>query len=291
MHIRAIITLAIALIMGGITAFLVNYYLQKEVSARATSQVIETVPVVVAAADLQAGKALDRLQLKIVEWPKASVPESSYADIGKVLGDKPPVVLTRINRGEIILPYKLSPHGARGGIPSRIPEDRRAMSIRVNEFSGVGGFIIPGDYVDVLHTTALGRVDNRKVTRVLLQNLKVLGIDQVDAEQEGNPKVVNSVTLLVKLDEAQRLTLAQATGELTLLLRNDFDASILQHAVITYKELLSDDPEETRKPVQVYRRERRETPSVEVIRGLEVTKEQVQEGSVPQEQPQVETKP
>ena len=290
MHIRAIITLAIALIMGGITAFLVNYYLQKEVSARATSQVIETVPVVVAATDLKTGVALDRLQLTVIDWPRASLPEDSYSSISTVLGDKPPVVLTRVNKGEVILPYKLSPHGARGGVPSRIPEDRRAITIRVNEFSGVGGFVIPGDYVDILHTTDLGRIDNRKVTRVLLQNVKVLGIDQIASEEESKPKVVNSITLLVKLDEAQRLTLAQSTGDLTLALRNDFDASILEHAVITYKELLSDDPEETRKPVQVYKRQRRATPSVEVIRGLEVTKEEVQEGSVPQEQPQQENK-
>lgn len=277
MHIRAIITLAIALMMGGVTVFLINNYLHREISNRAATQVIETTSVVVAATDLKVGNKLESVQLKVVQWPTSILPKNVFTSIDTVVGDKPPVVLTEVKAGEIILPYKLSSHGARGGLPSKIPEDRRAITIGVNEVKGVAGFVMPGDYVDILHTTNVGRLDEKTVTRIVLQNVKVLGIDQVHSDDENEPRIVNAVTLLVKLYDAQRLVLAQHLGDLNLVLRNEFDASILEEPAVTYKELLTADKE---RKVKVYKRIRR-SPSVEVIRGLEVSNQQVKEGAAP----------
>ena len=280
MHIRALITLAIALIMGGLTVFLINHYLQKEVTTRAASKVINTVEVVVAATDLKYGNKLTKLQLKTVQWPATFVPKDSYSNIDTVIGDKPPVVLTEIRAGEPMLPYKLSPHGARGGLPAKIPEDKRAITIAVNEVKGVAGFVMPGDYVDILHTTNVGRVDGKVVTRIIMQNTQVLGIDQIAEEETEKPRVVNAVTLLVSTHDAQRLTLAQHLGDLNLLLRNEFDASILEEKMVSFKELLTVEPE---RQVKVTKRIRRPRPidtraNVEVIRGLEVTNQKVNKG-------------
>ncbi|MCK5880384.1 MAG: Flp pilus assembly protein CpaB [Sinobacterium sp.] len=281
MHIRAIITLAVALIMGGVTVFLINNYLNEEVRTRTATQVIETTPVVVAASDLNAGSKLEDIQLKVIDWPTAVLPENVYQTVEAVIGEAAPVVLTEVKAGELILPYKLSPHGARGGLPSRIPEDKRAIAIAVNEVKGVAGFLMPGDYVDILHTTNVGRLDERLVTRIVLQNVLILGIDQIDTE-EDKPRVVNAVTLLVNTYDAQRLTLAQNLGDLNLVLRNEFDASILEETAVTYKELLNADKD---RKVKVYKRIRR-APSVEVIRGLEVSKQQVKEGVAPAKEAQ-----
>lgn len=279
MQLRALIMLALALVMGGITVFLVNTFLQQEVSQRGKVQEIRTVPVVVAAADLKVGTKLEPVMIKVVDWPAEIAPEGAYADAKAAIGDKPPVVLQEMKRGEILLPYKLSPHGARGGLPSRIPEDMRAITIPVSEVTGVAGFIVPGDFVDVLHTTSIGRKENDPVTRVLLQNVQVLGIDQVMSQDEANPKVVNAVTLLVNTESAQRITLGLATGTINLILRNEFDASLLAVNDVSSRDL---EPyvEEPTKP-KVVRRAHREVkqeapkPQVEVIRGLQVTRQVV----------------
>lgn len=247
-------------------------------------------PVVVAAADLKVGTKLEPIMLNVVDWPEAAVPEGTFTDAKVVLGDKPPVVLQEMKRGEVLLPYKLSPHGARGGLPSRIPEDMRAITVPVSEVTGVAGFIMPGDFVDVLHTSAIGRKDELPVTRVLLQNVNVLGIDQISSQDESNPKLVNAVTLLADPEAAQRLTLALATGSITLILRNEFDASLLATDDVEWQDLVPFIPE-PEKP-KVVKRQRREVkvptapvvpppkPQVEVIRGLQVTK-QVVPGEAP----------
>jgi pilus assembly protein CpaB len=284
MQLRPLLILLVAIILGGLTVYLVNQFLQREVSSRADMRTIATVPVVVAAADLNSGTRLDEVLLNVVDWPESSVPEGAFRTKSALLQDKPPLILTQAKKGEPILKYKLSPYGARGGLPSKIPEDKRAVTLSVNEIKGVGGFVMPGDYVDVLHTTTFGRSDKNPVTRVILQNAKVLGIDQRSSETETEPKVVNSITILVAPFDGQRIVLAAKTGDLNLLLRNEFDASIVETELVTYKDLLTEEP--TRE-TKVVRRVRRAPPKpqVEVIRGLEVENQTVKEGEVRQQTP------
>ena len=280
MQLRPILILLVAILLGGVTVYLVNQFLQQEVSSRTGERVIRTVPVVVAATDLNSGTRLDGVLLEVVAWPEASVPEGAFDNKKALLTDEPPLILTHAKKGEPILKYKLSPYGARGGLPAKIPEDKRAVTLAVNEIKGVGGFVMPGDYVDVLHTTTFGRTDKRPVTRVILQNAKVLGIDQQSSETETEPKVVNSVTILVAPYDGQRIVLAAKTGDLNLMLRNEFDASIVESDLVSYKDLLTEDTTPTK--VKVVRRVRRAPPKpqVEVIRGLEVKNQTVKEGEV-----------
>lgn len=297
MQIRALIMLAVALVLGGITVFLVNNFLQSEAGGGRV-QKMRTVPVVVAAQDLKSGTKLEKVMLTVADWPADMAPEGAYSDVATVIGEKPPVLLQESKRGEIILPYKLSPHGARGGLPARIPEDMRAATIPVTEITGVAGFIAPGDFVDILHTSTVGRSDELPVTRVLLQNVQVLGVDQVSSEDDAKPKIVNAVTLLVNPESGQRLTLALATGSLSLLLRNEFDASLLETKDIGWRQLVPEEVVVAAERPRVVRRERRivtvvkkqapavavptaqpvttpEKDRVEVIRGLNVSRQEV----------------
>ena len=273
MQARALVILGIALLLGGLTVVLMNQYLQSRVSEQAQVETIRTTSVVVAAVDLTTGMRLDSTMLRVAEWPEDSVPVGAFENVARLLGEKPPLALTDIRRGELVLAHRLSPHGARGGLPARIPEDMRAITIPVNEIRGVAGFVLPGDYVDLLHTTTLGRRDNRPVTRVILQNVRVLGINQDSSTDEGKPFVGRAATLLVAPHDGQRVALALTTGEVGLMLRNDFDASLVESPVVTFEDLLATDP----RPVVVTERVRR-APEVEVIRGLEVRSETVREG-------------
>ncbi|MEN8169062.1 MAG: Flp pilus assembly protein CpaB [Pseudomonadota bacterium] len=273
MQMRALIILVVAMVAGLAAVFLAKTMVDQQVTSATTVERVETVPVIVAKVDLKMGTRLDKVMLDTIDWPKKSLPENYFSSIDDVVGEDPPIVLKQMRKGEVILHYKLSPHGAKGGLPARIPEDMRAITIAVTEVRGVAGFVLPGNYVDVLHTTSVGRKDKKPVNRVLMQNVSVLGVDQISSEDEADPKVVNAVTLLVSTSEGQKLTLASTVGELNLLLRNEYDASILEVKTIQLSDLV---PTDKPTKVKVYKRVRR--PTVEVIRGLDIKKQTVKEG-------------
>ncbi len=275
MQSRALIMLAVALVMGVLAVFLVNSMLKQQVVQQAEMKPLKVSHVVVAAADINIGDTVDASVLKTAEWPDESIPAGAFASVDEVIGPKPSIALREIHRGEAVLPYKISAHGARGGMTAKIPESMRAITIPVNEVKGVAGFVLPGDHVDVLHTTTVGRKDNKPVTRTLLEDALVLGVDQVSSDKEEKPRVVNAVTLLVKPDEGQKLTLAQHVGELSLLLRNDTDKSVERPDVASLSALWSVAGEEHAAPTR-----KAGTSSarvVEVIRGLSIDREGVKD--------------
>ncbi|MCW8957734.1 MAG: Flp pilus assembly protein CpaB [Gammaproteobacteria bacterium] len=277
---KALVLLILALFLGGVAVILVNMLIKEGREGPIEVQAVPMTRVVVAAVDLKSGTRLNELSLKEVEMPTANLPEGVFKSISTLVPkgeDDPsaPVVISQIKQNEMVLPYKLSPFGARAGLPSKIPEDMRAITINVTEITGVAGFVLPGNYVDVLLTSTIGRRDKNPATRTLLQNIRVLAVDQISTEDEDNPKVVNAVTLLITPNEGKMLALAMKVGELSLMLRNEFDASIIKQEIISITSLLEAYRES--KPV-VTKRVRRPTPTVEVIRGLDVIQQRVQEG-------------
>lgn len=272
---KALLLLLIAIIMGGLVTILVNALLTREVKERTEVEVMETSKVLVAASDLKTGMRLDKITVKQVDLPTESLPEGTYSDVDTLLGEKAPIVIKKINKNEIILPYKLSPQGARGGLPPKITEDKRAFTIEVSEISGVAGFVLPGTFVDVLLTSTVGQRNDQLASRTLLQNVPVLGVDQISSEDEDKPKVVNAVTLEVTPHDGKKLALGREVGKLSLMLRNEIDASILVKDLVTTTTLQESAIEPVKKVV--YKRIRR-SPTVEIIRGLDVEKKTVKEG-------------
>jgi pilus assembly protein CpaB len=181
---------------------------------------IETTTVVVAAAQLRFGNKLAREHVKIVEWPAALVPEGTFQKIEDVVSDEDPrVVLQSIEPNEPILVSKVTGPGQRASLSTIITEGMRAMTIRVNDVLGVAGFVLPNDRVDLLLTREI--IKGQPITDVLLQNVKVLGIDQkADQPDEGTADVVKAVTIEVTVEQAQKITLASTVGTLSLALRD-----------------------------------------------------------------------
>ena len=96
----------------------------------------------------------------------------------------------------------------------------RAAAVRINDVSGVAGFVQPNDSVDVLITRQLpDAARNAQQTDVLLQNVRVIAIDQQAKNADGTPKVAKTATLEVNPLDAQKLALAQEVGSLSLVLR------------------------------------------------------------------------
>ena len=180
---------------------------------------LETTKVVVAASPLFFGNKIRRESLRLVDWPADSVPPGSFTNFDELLSDdEERATLRAIEVGEPILASKVSGFGGRAILSAVIAPDMRAITIRINDVNGVAGFVLPGDHVDILLTRQEGA--GGLFTDVLLQNVKVLGIDQVANENLEKPKVAKAATLEVTQLQAQKLALAQRVGQLSLALRD-----------------------------------------------------------------------
>jgi pilus assembly protein CpaB len=219
---RTLLIVALALVFGGSVAVGINSIRSQEPPVPKT----EIVPVVVAAADIPRGRTVTAELLKTEDWPKDRVPEGASTTAADLV-DR--VAYLPLVKGEIVLGTKLTPKGGGRGMGALTRQGMRSFTIPTpNIASGVAGFILPGDRVDVLLTVADSgdKASGGGTTTTLQQNVEILAVDQrVDAPNENkvDPKELRSVTLLVTPDQAAQLALGQNKGTLQLSLRNPRD--------------------------------------------------------------------
>lgn len=211
---RAYLMLGLAVVLGIAAVFLMRGFI-----ARHTPVAQASGSIVVAKVVLNFGDPLTPQNLVAVPWPAESVPEGAFGSVDQILpsGTKR-VALQPMVKGEPVLLSKVSGPGGRATLSSVIPSGDRAMTIRVNDILGVAGFVLPGDRVDIMLTKTADRTNS--TTEVLLQGVRVLGIDQDANQQKDKPVVAHAVTLEVTPEQAEKLTLAATVGELSLALRN-----------------------------------------------------------------------
>jgi pilus assembly protein CpaB len=189
---------------------------------------VATVPVVTAAVTIPYGEKLQEKDLAIVNWPAGSVPPGAYSSLQQVLYQPggAPIALEPMSMKEPVLPAKLSGPGGRFSLAQVIGPGMRAYTIAVNETSGGGGHVMPGDHVDVVLTRDLNAAPGpdsingrRLVSNVVIENLRVLGMDLNANPSSSQPAVARTATLEVSAQDAVRLALAAQTGTLSLALR------------------------------------------------------------------------
>jgi pilus assembly protein CpaB len=209
-------------------------YLYLQGSATMAGTETTTVPLVVASKDLTFATRLESQHLKMVDFPEDAIPTGAYSDMDSVLEQTTKVFLVA---GEPVLASKLSSVG--GGLSVRVPEALRASSVDVNEVSGVSGFVLPGDRVDVLCTidNAPGQGTNVAVTKTIIQNIEVLAAGVKTKTNKNDPIKVQSVTLLVDPKQAEDLTLGMHEGKIHLVLRNPVDHQIVEVKPTNTKEV------------------------------------------------------
>ena len=215
-----LIMLVCALLSGAVATYLAVGWLRatSQRAQRTALEAVQTVPVVVAAKEVPAGSVLGGEVLKVVNWPRDAQVAGMAAEPAKLHGR---VTRTPLVPGEPVLESKLAPPGAAAGLAGIIQPERRAITIKVDEASGVAGFVAPGNRVDVLVTLDRREFKDDPVTQIILQNLLVLGRGQ-DLEQANpgeKPKIVPTITLEVTPEEAEKLALAMREGSITLALR------------------------------------------------------------------------
>ena len=214
---RMLVFAFFALALSGLVA----YYAYRMLSNRLAPPTEETVQIVVAAEKLTLGDRLSDAQLRVVNWPKANVPEGGFADANEIVGRG---VIVPMSANEPVLESKLAAKEAGAGLTAAIPEGMRAVSVRVNDISAVAGFVTPGTHVDVIIVgTGPGGVTTSKI---FLENVEILSAGQnVERDQNGKPLNTQSVTMLVTPEDAQKLALA-GDARIQLALRSPIDTAI-----------------------------------------------------------------
>ncbi len=205
------------------------------------------VPIVVAKAALKFGDKLDASKIEILKVPSNAVPDGAFSTTAQVLaqdGGGAPVVLTPVAAREPLLPAKLSGPGARASVAAEIHDGMRAYTIKVSDVTGVGGHALPGDRVDVVLMRDLSTDQSRHsyVSQVVIQNIRVLGVD-LNADLASNkPATPTTATLEVSIPDAQKLAVAGDLGKLSLALRKTGSAEIAQTAPMRTEALFGGAP-------------------------------------------------
>ena len=185
----------------------------------------EMLPVVVATRTFQPGDLLTRDALTVERIPRRYVFTDALSSLSVVSGHQ--VARIAIAQGSQITKGATVPLGTEGGLAAKVGTGERAIALAIDDAHAVGGFLRPGDRVDVLTTFDFGSdVASRLSTLTLMDALPVLAVDR-DAIGEfsaASPKKetdeTQTVTLLVTPKQAQQLIFAQAAGDITLSLRS-----------------------------------------------------------------------
>jgi pilus assembly protein CpaB len=214
------IALAVAIVFGLVAVYLANTYL---LASQKNAALGGTTPVAVATGALTYGTELTADKIRFADYPNSALPPGSFHSLNEILppGQKR-VVLADMQPNEPILPAKISAPGQGASIAALLPAGMRATSVRINDVSGVAGFIQPNDSVDILITRSIAGRDDQ-VTDVLMQNVRVLAIGQDAKGADGKPIQGKTATLLVDQVGAQKLALGQQVGTLSLVLRKPGD--------------------------------------------------------------------
>jgi pilus assembly protein CpaB len=210
-----------ALVCGGSAAVGVNSYVNTPPAAN-----LNMTQVIVASGDIPRGTMVTPEQVKTRAVPKDQVHRRTITKLDDAVNR---AVMTPMIKDEILLEDKLAPKGSRGSMAWVTKPGMRAFTIQVPRLdSGVAGFAMPGDHVDVLLTLSGDDKDGTGggSTITLLQNLEVMAVDQTieaPAQNKVDANSLRSVTLQVTPDEALMLDLGQSRGALHLSLRNPED--------------------------------------------------------------------
>src|SRR5262245_54491307 len=221
---RSMISLVVGVIFAVVAVVLMFNYVQTlQGQTVAKAPALDLATTVVAARAIPFGTDIERLVLRQVEWPRASLPPDGFATVDEIFGQgavEPGIALVAIAQNEPVTKNKISGYGGRPILSRQVAEGMRALSISVNDVVGVAGFVLPGDKVDVMLTRRIGGGQDNLVNEIILQNVMVLGINQTADQARDQPLVGRTATVEVTPEQAQKLVLAQQAGSLSLMLRN-----------------------------------------------------------------------
>jgi pilus assembly protein CpaB len=250
---RGLLLVALSLIMGIGAAWFAKGWIDNRAGLSADDS--NNIIVMAAAIDIPYGTKLESRHIKAVKIPKDIKPQDAVLTVDEIEGF---VANSDVLAGEMLIKSRFAAHGVGSTLAALIGKDMRAITVRVDDVVGVGGFLLPGNYVDVL-ATKVDRKTKIANSETILKKMKVLAVDQTARSNDTDPVVVRAVTLEMTAKDSEVLAKRRAEGTIQLTLRNPNDD------VIMAKEAA---PVVAKK--RVYRAP---APTVTIIRGTQVKKQ------------------
>ncbi|MGR5245712.1 Flp pilus assembly protein CpaB [Vibrio sp. PNB23_22_6] len=212
---KVLLLVLLSALFGLGAVFFAKQWIDNQTQPTTEVEVVERFPVVVAAQEILPGTVIEDKHLTTRLLEKDWVDENHFSETELAIGR---VASTTVFLNEILLEQRLSIPGEGATLAALIPEDKRAITIRVNDVIGVAGFLLPGNKVDVLNTVKYGK--NSANTSTVLKEIKVLAVDQTARTNDNKPVIVRAVTLEVSPKDAEKLLTAKSKGDIQLALRN-----------------------------------------------------------------------
>lgn len=235
MNLRKLLFLAIAGLLTLLAVWSVRSYLdgeKAELAARARllqqKPVAQGAVVLVAKADLATGSFIKPEHLRWQPWPEENIsPAYVRQDKRRLEEFIGSVVRARVAAGEPITDGRVVKPEERGFMAAVLTPGMRAISVSVNQTSGISGFVLPGDRIDLILTHAIkseregGSSQDRHASETILSDLRVLAIGQkIQEAKNGETIVANTATLEVTPKQVEMIAVAVELGKLSLSLRS-----------------------------------------------------------------------
>jgi len=215
--------------VAAVLAAIVVFSALKNREAQVQVALAQTQDIVVAARDVALGEKLTPTDVKLVRWSRQSVPEGAFTD--------PSMVGNSYARNELVAGQPIVQHNLIQGdkipgvMPMIITPGMRAMSVAVDEVGDISGFVKPHTHVDVLVAiSGTGADNNKPYSKIVLQNIEVIAVEQQIDKGKDEAEVAKVVTLLVTPHDAEKLGLAGREGTLRLAMRNYNDDKLVATA-------------------------------------------------------------
>jgi len=236
MKLKVIIPFAVAIVLAGLALQLGRGILAKLGGGG------RAVKIVVATKELEPGAQIKEGDVALASIPVGSLPQGAMMAITDAVNR---VVAIPVVKGQTIVRASLTPDGSGSGLQALVPPGMRAVTIEVNEFSGVGGLLFPGCRVDVV-STMIDEQTKRPTAKTIVQNAKVTAVGQKMAPKTAGKELVStpvkSVTVIVTARDAMALDLASSKGRPRLILRGAADDRPANVGQVTFSELMGDGP-------------------------------------------------
>ncbi|MBM4283670.1 MAG: Flp pilus assembly protein CpaB [Deltaproteobacteria bacterium] len=212
------------LVLAGVVGLVATALIHRYITTKTVSVVKPSDQVVVATAEMEPGTAVTGRLISLATWPRELIPANAIRSLDRLEGR---VVQTHVSKGEPLLSTKLAPEGTAAGLGGLLKPGLLALTVRIDEVSGVAGFLHPGDLVDVLAELPSPSGGGEHFSKIILQSLRVLSKGQTtDQLGEKKPQVVTTVTLEVTPEQAEVLNLASFQGKIRLALRNQLSPEL-----------------------------------------------------------------
>lgn len=204
----------LSLLLGIAAAWGANEWVQGRLAADAGDE--NATRVLAAAISIPYGTKIEDRHVRVIDYPADGVPDAAVLLTEQAVGK---VATMDIERGELLLSSRLADHRGGSTLAALVAESMRAITVRVDDVVGVAGFLLPGNFVDVV-ASRIDMKTRRASTETILRNIKVLAVDQTASTDKNDPVIVRAVTLEVSPTQSEVLVKAKEEGTIQLTLRN-----------------------------------------------------------------------